>query len=291
MRENGIYVDCTLGGGGHTSEILRRLGGTGRVIAFDRDEEAVENAKKKFGQRDDLTIIHDNFVNVRARLEELGVNSISGATVDLGVSSYQLDNAERGFSYMADAPLDMRMDSTQALSAYTVVNSYSEDELVRILYEYGQERYARRIAGRICQCRSEAPILTTLQLSALIKECVGRQANDSGHPAKRTFQAIRIEVNSELSVIEPTLRELTEMLEPGGRIAVITFHSLEDRIVKQTFASLAQGCTCPKDFPICVCGKKPEIKLITKKPTLPSCSEVEDNSRSHSAKLRTAQKL
>jgi 16S rRNA (cytosine1402-N4)-methyltransferase len=222
---------------------------------------------------------------------ELGIDGIDGLLLDLGVSSYQLDTPERGFSYQADAPLDMRMDKRNPLSAYEVVNTYSQEDLRRILFEYGEERFAPRIASAICRAREEAPIQTTGELVELIKKAMPSAARDGGHPAKRSFQAIRIEVNAELDVIAPAIRSAVNLLRPGGRIVIITFHSLEDRIVKQTFADLTGGCTCPKNFPVCVCGNRPQVKIITRKPILPSAAELEENRRSHSAKVRVAEKL
>lgn len=291
VKEGGTYVDCTLGGGGHSAALLEELGKTGLLVAFDRDGDAIANAEVRFGNVTNIKLVHDNFVNVGYALDKLGVERIDGAMIDLGVSSYQLDNAERGFSYMKDAPLDMRMDTTQKLSAFDVVNGYDGRTLEKILCEYGEERYARRIAAEIVRARFDSPITTTLQLVEVVERAVPHAAKGDGHPAKRTFQAIRIEVNGELSAIEPTLRCLVDLLVPGGRLAVITFHSLEDRIVKQTFASLARGCECPPDLPVCVCGKKQTVKPVTKKPLLPSEQECSVNPRSHSAKLRVVEKL
>ena len=237
-------------------------------------------------------VVRNNFCEIASVCRELGVDGIDGVLLDLGVSSYQLDTAERGFSYSSDAPLDMRMDNRKTLSAYDVVNKYSEQELKRILFEYGEERFAPQIAASIIRAREKKYINTTAELSDIIKYSIPSAAREGGHhPAKRSFQAIRIEVNSELDVIEPAIRDAVSLLNAGGRIAIITFHSLEDRIVKQTFASLASGCTCPKDFPICVCGNKPKVRIITKKPILPSRLELEENPRSRSAKLRIAEKL
>lgn len=291
VRDDGVYVDGTMGGGGHSYEILSR--GAGRLIGIDQDIEAIEASKKRlseFGDR--LVTVNRNFCRIKEILQELEISEIDGAVLDLGVSSYQLDNAERGFSYMHDALLDMRMDRTAALSAKEVVNGYSEDELTRIFYEYGEEKWSKRIAKFIVEKRNEREIETTGELAEIIKAAIPRKVRlDGGHPAKRVFQAIRIEVNGELRILEQALRDFIDVLKPGGVISVITFHSLEDRIVKKTFASLAQGCTCPKDFPVCVCGKKPVIRVITRKPVLPSGQELEENSRSKSAKLRVAEKL
>ncbi len=286
IKENGIYVDCTFGGGGHTSRILEKLDGSGMVIGIDRDLDALENGRKKFNGVENLKLVHSNFSEIASILAE---TKIDGAVIDLGVSSYQLDNSERGFSYINDAPLDMRMDRTQSLDAKEVVNTYTEEQLADVIFRYGEERFSRKIARAICEKRATHPIETTSQLAELVKQTLPKDNN--GHPAKRTFQAIRIEVNDELKIIEPTLKAIVNSLKIGGRLSVISFHSLEDRIVKQTFASLEKGCTCPKDFPICVCGKKPSVKVMTKKPILPSEKECEENSRSHSAKLRVIEKI
>ncbi len=292
IRPDGIYVDGTAGGAGHSSEIARRLT-DGRLIAIDQDETAVAVATERlsvFGER--ATVVRSNFYRVAQVCKDLGIAEIDGLLLDLGVSSYQLDTPERGFSYMSDAPLDMRMDKRATLSAYDVVNGYSEEKLKSILYEYGEERYSALIVSAMIRERQKKPIETTLELSNIIKYAIPPHAREGGHhPAKRSFQAIRIEVNGELDVIEPAIRDAAKLLRKGGRIAIITFHSLEDRIVKRTFASLAQGCTCPKNFPVCVCGNQPTLKLVSKKPILPSAAELEENPRSRSAKLRVAQKL
>ena len=292
IRPDGIYVDGTAGGGGHSFEIARRLT-TGRLIAIDQDEAAIKAASAKLSCLGDrAVVVRNNFCHVADVLDTLGVDRIDGILLDLGVSSYQLDTPERGFSYMADAPLDMRMDMRSEKNAYQVVNTYSEHDLRRILFDYGEERFAGRIASRIVEARCVRPIETTGELTALIKSAIPAAARDGGHhPAKRSFQAIRIEVNSELDVIRPALEAAAKRLNPGGRMAVITFHSLEDRIVKQTFADMASGCTCPKGLPVCVCGKKPTVKVISRKPILPDEEELENNPRSRSAKLRVAEKL
>ncbi|MBQ7379820.1 MAG: 16S rRNA (cytosine(1402)-N(4))-methyltransferase RsmH [Clostridia bacterium] len=291
IKPDGIYIDGTAGGGGHSHEIASRLEG-GKLIALDRDMSAVAAASarlEKFGEH--AQVVHSNFSEMAQVCRELGIEGIDGVLLDLGVSSYQLDTADRGFSYMADAPLDMRMNREDKLDAYTVVNTYTEQQLKKIIYDYGEERFAPRIASRIVQEREKQPIRTTGELVNIIKAAMPAAAKEGGHhPAKRTFQAIRIEVNGELSVIEPTIRDAVSLLKPGGRIAIITFHSLEDRIVKQTFASLASGCTCPRDFPVCVCGKKPLVDVVCKKPILPGEQELEMNPRSRSAKLRVAEK-
>lgn len=289
IKPNGKYVDCTTGGGGHSYEIASKLTEGGHLFCFDRDPEAIAAAKKRLSPFSDrITFINRNFGEAGDALEGIGID---GAIIDLGVSSYQLDNPERGFSYISDAPLDMRMNQNDLKSAYDVVNTYSREDLIRILRDYGEERFAPKIVAYILKARENEPIKTTGQLSELVKKAIGgMSAKDSGHPAKRTFQAIRIEVNGELAVIEPTLTALTGLLNKGGRLSVITFHSLEDRIVKQTFAKLAKGCTCPPKLPICVCGKKPQLDVVSKA-ILPSAEELEINSRSKSAKLRLAEKI
>lgn len=292
IRPDGIYVDGTAGGGGHSAGIASRLT-TGRLIAIDQDEAAVRAASERlapFGAR--AAVVRNNFCRLAEVCAGLGIERIDGVLLDLGVSSYQLDTPERGFSYMADAPLDMRMDGRGERTAYDVVNTYSEADLRRILFSYGEERFAGRIAARIVSARAAHPIETTGELSELIKAAIPAAAREGGHhPAKRSFQAIRIEVNGELDVIRPALEAATDLLNPGGRMAVITFHSLEDRIVKDTFAELARGCICPPDLPVCVCGRKPRVRPVSRKPILPSAEELEDNPRARSAKLRVAEKL
>ena len=292
IKEDGIYIDGTAGGGGHSFEIAKRLT-TGLLIAVDQDADAIEAAGKRLAPYGDrVKIVRDNFCNLASVCASLGIDKIDGLLLDLGVSSYQLDTAERGFSYMADAPLDMRMDKRAALDAYRVVNEYSEAELKRIIWEYGEERFSGRIAARIVKERANKPITTTGELVQLIKSAMPAGVREGGsHPAKRTFQAIRIEVNKELNVIAPAIDSAVNLLDEGGRIAIITFHSLEDRIVKETFAEAASGCTCPRDFPVCVCGKKPRLRLVNRKPILPSAEELAENHRSHSAKLRVAEKV
>ncbi len=293
IRGDGIYVDGTAGGAGHSSHIAARLGESGRLLALDQDETAVRVATERlsvFGSR--AEVVHTNFCELASVCEARGIAHIDGLLLDLGVSSYQLDTAERGFSYQADAPLDMRMNSENPLTAKRIVNEYSEEELRRILFEYGEERFSSRIASNIVRARESGSIETTGELVEIIKRSIPLQARDGGHhPAKRSFQALRIEVNAELDVIAPAIKSAVSLLNPGGRIAIITFHSLEDRIVKQTFASLTGGCTCPKNFPVCVCGNKPKIRIVTKKPILPSAEELAVNPRSRSAKLRVAEKL
>lgn len=293
IKACGTYIDGTCGGAGHSSVIASRLGEGGRLIGLDQDATAVQVATQRlsvFGER--AMVVRSNFCELERVCRELEIASIDGLLLDLGVSSYQLDTPERGFSYQADAPLDMRMDVRNPLTARTVVNEYSEDKLRKLLFEYGEERFSSRIASNIVRARESRPIETTGELVEIIKKSIPAHARDGGHhPAKRSFQALRIEVNAELDVIAPAIKSAVRLLNPGGRIAIITFHSLEDRIVKQAFADLASGCTCPKSFPVCVCGKKPQVKVITKKPILPSEEELEINPRSRSAKLRVAEKL
>lgn len=291
IKPDGIYVDCTLGGAGHTKEILSRLSQNGRVIGIDRDASALENAKNTV-KDERLITVHDNFCNIAYILSSLGYEAVDGIIADLGVSSHQLDTASRGFSYMQDAPLDMRMDTSAALTAYDVVNNYSERELARILDIYGEERFASRIASRILAAREAEPIKTTLGLASVIESAIpAKFRHEGGHPAKRSFQAIRIEVNGELECIPKLIDEGIPKLRSGGRMAVITFHSLEDRLVKNAFRTLENPCTCPKDIPVCICGKKPVVRVITRKPILPGARELEINTRSHSAKLRVCEKL
>ena len=288
----GIYVDCTLGGGGHSLEIARRLT-TGKLICIDQDDAAIRAATARLSEVADRVIFeHDNFSNIRAILDRNGIEAVNGALIDLGVSSYQLDTPERGFSYNYDAPLDMRMNPDAPISAYHIVNETPFEELRRIITEYGEERFANQIAKNIVRAREEKPVETTFELVELIKKSIPpKNRQDGGHPAKRTFQAIRIAVNDELAIIEPTVRSLIDILAPGGRLCVITFHSLEDRIVKQAYQAAAKGCTCPPDFPVCICGKKPKIEIITRKPLTATEEELAENNRSHSAKLRIAQRI
>lgn len=288
VKKGGIYADFTLGGGGHTALILER-GGT--VFGIDRDETAIENAKKRFEGKN-FVPVHDNFANIKNIAKALGIDGFDGIIADLGVSSPQLDDASRGFSYMHNAPLDMRMDSRESFSAYDVVNSYSEEELFRVISSYGEERWASRIAKFIVNEREKASIKNTFELVDIIKAAIPLSARKDGpHPAKRTFQAIRIEVNGELKILENAVRDGVELLKKGGRMGVITFHSLEDRIVKNTFASLEKGCTCPKEFPVCVCKNKPSVKNVFRKPIVPSEGELSENPRSRSSKLRTVEKI
>ena len=292
IRPNGIYLDGTLGGGGHSLEICRRLT-NGRLIGVDRDEVALEAAKKRLSRHArKVTLVHDNFENIALILDALNLDKIDGMLFDLGVSSPQLDDGSRGFSYMADAPLDMRMDQGSSLTAYEIVNNYPKDELRRILYEYGEERYAPQIAAAIERVRSDRPIETTLELVDIIKSAMPERAlREKQHPAKRSFQAIRIAVNDELGAVSRMMRASIDHLNPGGRLCVITFHSLEDRIVKNAMLDAAKGCTCPPEFPVCVCGKKPQVKLINRKPITSSPEELEENPRARSAKLRVCERL
>ncbi len=293
IREGRTYIDCTTGGGGHSYEIAARLPAGSRLLCLDRDTDALAAAGKRLAPfADKVTLIHSNFADLPRVLDQYQVTDLGGVLMDLGCSSFQLDNADRGFSYMQDAPLDMRMDRQCALDAHTVVNSYEEAALCRILYEYGEERYAPRIAAAICRQRELSPINTTGQLAELVKAAMPMKARaEAQHPAKRTFQAIRIEVNGELAAIAPTVDCALRAMVPGGRLAVISFHSLEDRAVKQTVRQLSSGCECPPDFPVCVCGKKPLCRSVTKKPILPTQEELEVNPRSRSAKLRVAERL
>lgn len=288
IKPDGIYVDGTLGGAGHSSHICERLSATGRLIGIDQDEAAIAAAGKRLEPyQNQVTIIRSNYCDMVPRLAEIGVTGVDGILLDLGVSSYQLDNAERGFTYREDVPLDMRMDQRNALSAYEVVNDYSEENLSRILHEYGEERFGRKIAHNICVSRQQAPIRTTGELIEIIKRSIPAKIRATGgHPAKRTFQAIRIEVNQELTVLSESLDGMIDLLNDGGRLCVITFHSLEDRIVKNIFRKNEHPCTCPPEFPVCVCGKKSKGTVVTRKPILPGEEEMETNPRSKSAKLR-----
>ena len=292
IRPDGIYVDGTLGGAGHSREIASRLT-TGHLIGIDRDETALAAAGERLAPfQDRVTLVHSNFCEMDSVIRSLGYGGVDGVLLDLGVSSPQLDESSRGFSYMADAPLDMRMDRGDTLTAFQVVNEWSYDELKRILFDYGEERYAPLIAGAICRRREQKPIATTLELVDIIRGSVPPAAlREKQHPAKRSFQAIRIAVNDELGAVSKAMEAAIPMLNPGGRLAVITFHSLEDRIVKSSMAEAARGCTCPPSFPVCVCGKKPKVKLLSRKPILPGAEELEENPRARSAKLRVCEKL
>lgn len=293
IRDGYTYVDATAGGGGHSLEIAKRMGPNSRLICFDRDKNAIAAATDRLKDYlDRVTFVNDNFSSLSDVLRDMDIKNLGGVLADLGCSSHQFDEADRGFSYMQDAPLDMRMDTDAPLCAYNVVNEYSERDLKRIIYEYGEERFAPRIAEAIAKRRAISPIKTTVELSDIIKSAIpAAQRQDGPHPAKRTFQAIRIEVNGELEAIKPLIDAASGYLVPSGRIAIISFHSLEDRIVKESFKELSRGCVCPPDFPICVCGRKPTFKEASKKPILPSERELNDNPRSRSAKLRVAEKL
>ena len=292
IRPDGIYVDGTLGGAGHSSHIASKIT-TGRLIGIDRDEVALTAAAERLAPYGDrVTLVHSNFCDIASVLARLGIGGVDGILLDLGVSSPQLDDGARGFSYMADAPLDMRMDHSEALTAAAVVNTWSYEELKRILYEYGEERYAPQIASAICKRREQAPVRTTLELVDIIRSAMPPAAlREKQHPAKRSFQAIRIAVNDELGAVSQVMRDAIPCLNPGGRLAVITFHSLEDRIVKNAMAEAAKGCTCPPSFPVCVCGKKPKVRLITRKPIVSGEEELSRNPRARSAKLRICEKL
>lgn len=293
VKPDGVYADGTLGGGGHSSLICSKLSENGRLIGIDRDCDALAAAKERLSEYNcQIDYCHNNFFNIKSILEEKGIDGLDGAIIDLGVSSHQLDTAERGFSYNADARLDMRMDKSAPFDAYTLVNTYDEKRLADVIFKYGEERYARRIAKAICEKREVSPIETTFELTDIIRQAfpAGERFGDK-HPAKRTFQALRIEVNGELEGLEDAIRNFVDALKPGGRLAIISFHSLEDRIVKNTFAELTKGCTCPKDFPVCVCGGKPIVKLVNRKPVLAGDEELSNNFRAHSAKLRIIEKL
>lgn len=285
LNENKIIVDGTAGGGGHSGEIAKRAK---RVISIDQDPDAIAVLNERLGHKENVTIVHDNYSNIKNIISNLNIEQIDGLLLDLGVSSFQLDTAERGFSFHKDAPLDMRM-SKSGLSAYDVVNNYDERQLADIIYRYGEEKFSRRIAANIVKARAKKPIETTFELVDIIKSSMPQKAMRDAHPARRTFQAIRIEVNAELDVLKSTLEDAFDILAPGGRIAIITFHSLEDRIVKEQFAKWCQGCTCPKEFPVCVCGKKPKGKTF--KSISPSKEELEENPRARSSRLRIFEKF
>ena len=291
IKEDGIYVDCTLGGAGHSYEICKRLSNKGRLIGIDQDTTALKAAAERLKEFENVTYVHDNFYNIAEVLDNLGIEKVDGILMDLGVSSYQLDEPKRGFSYMHDAPLDMRMDTESDFSAYNVINEYSEAALRQIMWDYGEEKFARKIATIIVERRQIKPVETTMELVDIIKAAIPARFRRDGHPAKRTFQAVRIEVNKELKVIDKTIEDGVNRLNTGGRIAIITFHSLEDRIVKNNFRDLQNPCKCPKEFPICVCGKTPIAKVVNKKPIEASAEELEVNPRSRSAKLRVTQKI
>ena len=293
VRPDGIYVDGTLGGGGHAREVCRRLGPSGRLIGIDRDADALRAAGERLAEFSDrVRIVKNNYCNIREVLSELGIDRVDGILLDLGVSSHQLDQADRGFSYREDAPLDMRMDRGQTLDARTIVNEYPEEELFRIIKTYGEERFARSIARNICRARERAEIRTTFELVEIIRNSVpAKVRNSKGHPARRTFQAIRIECNRELEALRTALDNMVDLLADRGRLCIITFHSLEDRMVKQSFREKENPCTCPPDFPVCVCGRRPLGRVITRKPILPGIEETEGNARARSAKLRVFERI
>lgn len=292
IKPGGIYVDGTVGGGGHSAKIAARLAGSGLLIGIDRDKSALSAASEALRGFENVKLIHDNFSNIKNILDNLGLSTINGFLFDLGVSSYQLDEPSRGFSFMRDAPLDMRMDTEAPLSAYDVVNEYGEKELADIIYKYGEERYSRRVASAIARVRRERPVKTTAELAAIVERAIPKRgAPMDKHPATRTFQAIRIEVNEELSLLEKSIKDAVSCLDTNERSCVITFHSLEDRIIKNVFKELENPCTCPRDLPVCVCGKKPSVRIITKKPIIPGADELETNVRARSAKLRVAEKI
>ena len=293
IRPNGIYVDGTLGGGGHSGAICRSLDERGTLIGIDRDRDALNVSSERLKEyKCQKYFVQSNYSDIKQVLNELKIEKVDGALLDLGVSSFQLDNPQRGFSYMNDAPLDMRMSQDDDFTAYDIVNDYDRNELIRVIGKYGEERWASRIADFIVKVRSDKPIESTYELVDVIKQAIPASARRTGpHPAKRTFQAIRIEVNDELSQLERAVEEFCDILAPGGRLCIITFHSLEDRIVKEIFSRRANPCTCPREFPICVCGKKADIKKITGKPFVPDAEEIEENPRARSAKLRIAEKI
>lgn len=294
VQPDGVYVDCTLGGGGHSAAIICRLTKNGRLIAIDQDSAAIASASARlslYAQYPQVTIVKDNFCNIRDIFLGLGINQADGFLLDLGVSSHQLDTAGRGFSYRHDAALDMRMDTSSRLTAYDVVNTYDENDLANIFFYYGEERFSRRVARAICKRRQAQPIKTTFELNDLIDAAVPKKFRDFGHPARRVYQALRMEVNQELQKLTRSLDDIVDLLKPGGRVVVVSYHSLEDRAVKTCFRRNEKPCTCPPDFPVCVCGLKPTLKIITKKPLTPGDEEIQRNYRSHSAKLRCAEKI
>ncbi len=291
IKPNGIYVDGTMGGAGHSIEIVKRLSNDGTLIGIDRDEEALKASKERLAEHKNVTYIHDNHDNIKKILQELGIHQVDGILLDLGVSSYQLDERNRGFSYLGENELDMRMDKSQELTAKRVVNYYSEKELANIIYEYGEERFSRQIAKNICNYRKEKTINTTKELVDIIEKSIPKSKQNDGHPAKRTFQAIRIEVNNEIKPLYNTVKDCIDCLKPQGRLCIITFHSLEDRAVKNAYIEAKGKCTCPSDLPYCVCGAKTLGKIITKKPIIATEEEQEENSRSKSAKLRIFEKI
>ncbi len=293
IKPNGIYVDGTLGGGGHSLEICKRLGDGGRLIGIDQDMDAIRAATERLSDYSDkVTIVHSNYQDIDSVLKGLAIGGVDGIILDLGVSSYQLDNVDRGFTYREDTPLDMRMDQSNSMTAKDIVNDYSEEELFHVIRDYGEDGFAKNIAKHIVRARQEKPIETTGELNEIIKAAIpAKMRQGTGHPSKKTFQAIRIELNKELEVLENSLDKMIELLNPGGRLSIITFHSLEDRIVKNIFRKNMNPCTCPPGFPVCVCGKAPTGKVITRKPIIPSSEELEDNKRAKSSKLRVFEKV
>ena len=293
VKPDGIYVDGTIGGGGHSYEICKRLGEKGRLIGIDQDADAIEAASLRLKEfKDKISLVHSNYNNIKSVVNDLGINKVDGIVLDLGVSSYQLDNPERGFTYREDVPLDMRMDRESSMTARDIVNDYSEMELFRVIKDYGEEQFAKNIAKHIVKARSEKPIETTGELNEIIKAAIpAKMREHGGHPSKKTYQAIRIELNHELTVLENSLDTMIELLNPKGRLSIITFHSLEDRIVKNIFRKNMNPCTCPPDFPVCVCGKKPTGKVVTRKPIVPSEEEIKDNKRAKSSKLRVFERV
>ena len=293
VKPDGIYVDGTLGGGGHSYEICKRLGEKGRLIGIDQDADAIEAASLRLKEfKDKISLVHSNYNNIKSVVNDLGINKVDGIVLDLGVSSNQLDNPERGFTYREDVPLDMRMDRESSMTARDIVNDYSEMELFRVIKDYGEEQFAKNIAKHIVKARSEKPIETTGELNEIIKAAIpAKMREHGGHPSKKTYQAIRIELNHELTVLENSLDTMIELLNPKGRLSIITFHSLEDRIVKNIFRKNMNPCTCPPDFPVCVCGKKPTGRIITRKPIVPSEEEIAENKRAKSSKLRVFERI
>lgn len=293
VKPDGIYVDGTIGGGGHSYEICKRLGEKGRLIGIDQDADAIEAASLRLKEfKDKISLVHSNYNNIKSVVNDLGINKVDGIVLDLGVSSYQLDNPERGFTYREDVPLDMRMDRESSMTARDIVNDYSEMELFRVIKDYGEEQFAKNIAKHIVKARSEKPIETTGELNEIIKAAIpAKMREHGGHPSKKTYQAIRIELNHELTVLENSLDTMIELLNPKGRLSIITFHSLEDRIVKNIFRKNMNPCTCPPDFPVCVCGKKPTGRIITRKPIVPSEEEIAENKRAKSSKLRVFERI
>ena len=293
VKPDGIYVDGTIGGGGHSYEICKRLGEKGRLIGIDQDADAIEAASLRLKEfKDKISLVHSNYNNIKSVVNDLGINKVDGIVLDLGVSSYQLDNPERGFTYREDVPLDMRMDRESSMTARDIVNDYSEMELFRAIKDYGEEQFAKNIAKHIVKARSEKPIETTGELNEIIKAAIpAKMREHGGHPSKKTYQAIRIELNHELTVLENSLDTMIELLNPKGRLSIITFHSLEDRIVKNIFRKNMNPCTCPPDFPVCVCGKKPTGRIITRKPIFPSEEEIAENKRAKSSKLRVFERI